>query len=88
MTLDQPFNVKVVITKRYGRALNLRTFTTEDLLNGMRDDLQSGEITACVKQASVMLRDNPQPPGQRALFWINHLRWCSFLRPGFNAIRR
>lgn len=73
LSIDQPFNAKVIETHGYGIKLDFNSFTVDDLVNAADTIISNMSYKDNINKASNILRDRPQSAAKRASFWINHV---------------
>ena len=70
---DQHFNAKRVEKKGFGLEIDLRTFTTNELVQKVNHLISNHTYRATIKKASQIYRDSQQNPRQKAAYWIDHV---------------
>ncbi|KAK5649594.1 hypothetical protein RI129_000623 [Pyrocoelia pectoralis] len=92
---DQHSNMKIAEEYNYGIGIALADLTAEGLLKCINTVLQNPEYLENARRRSKVLQDNPIPPLEKAIFWIEYvlrhngahhlktaslnLRWYQFL---------
>ena len=70
---DQPYNAQRMVYKGFGVTLNIKTFTSDELLNKIRLVIEAPSYRAAIMKASKMFRSRPYVSRERAAFWIEHV---------------
>ena len=70
---EQPHNAFRIFNHGYGLSLDIRTFSSEELVAAIREVLSNDTYQQNVKKASAILRDYPMNPRQTAAYWIEHV---------------
>ena len=70
---DQPYNAQRMVYKGFGVALNIKTFTSDELLNKIRLVIEDPSYMAAIRKASKIFRSRPYVSRERAAFWIEHV---------------
>ena len=71
--LDGHSNAAKVTDKHLGVRMNIAEFTSEELVSNIRNVLNNNTYHQAVELASVLLKNKPDTPGERASFWIQHI---------------
>jgi glucuronosyltransferase len=70
---EQAYNSKRMEANGFGRALELMTFTADELYDAIVDVLETPSYRENIKLASQIYKDKPMRPLERASYWIEHL---------------
>ena len=73
IALDQPYNAKVLVEKRYGLSVNLADFTSEEVVRKVQAIIGNKTIEKSIKFGSELIRDKPEPPEKRISYWVEHV---------------
>ncbi|XP_066276041.1 UDP-glucuronosyltransferase 2C1-like [Branchiostoma lanceolatum] len=72
LTADQPGNAARVVARGLGVKLDFSTFTTDQLYQAIVHILTNNSYRENAARLSRLYRDQPQPPMERAVWWIEH----------------
>jgi hypothetical protein len=70
---DQFYNLRILESRGYAIAMDLHSFTTDDLVSNIRQIITNTSYSANVKKASAILKDRPMTPRQTVAYWIEHV---------------
>ncbi|XP_078686377.1 UDP-glucuronosyltransferase 1-2-like [Branchiostoma floridae x Branchiostoma belcheri] len=73
LAADHHDNVARVVGRGFGVKLDIFTMTTEELLQAINHVLSTKSYQENVDRAARILADQPTPPMDRAMWWIEHL---------------
>ncbi|XP_078686597.1 UDP-glucuronosyltransferase 2C1-like [Branchiostoma floridae x Branchiostoma belcheri] len=73
LAADHHDNVARVVGRGFGVKLDIFTMTTEELLQAINHVLETKSYQENVDRAARILADQPTPPMDRAMWWIEHL---------------
>jgi len=73
---DQRYNAIRMERKGFGISMNIRAFTSEELVHNVRRIIADRSYKDRVVKAAQIFRDDPQSPSERASYWIEHV--CRF----------
>ncbi|XP_055623109.1 uncharacterized protein LOC129766561 [Toxorhynchites rutilus septentrionalis] len=68
--VDQHRNARKTVRAGVGVTLDLKTLSTEAIQKALVDVLENSQIERNMQRMSVMLRDQPEKPLDRAIWWI------------------
>lgn len=71
MGMDQVPNAAVVVDKGYGISMDFKSFTTEDLVENIKNVSFSKDYRKNIQKASEIFHSRPQKPPRRAAYWID-----------------
>jgi len=70
---EQPFNCERARAKGFGRTLNIHDFTSDELVDNIRELLDNGTYGDSIRRRSAALRDEPLVGPRKAAHWIEHV---------------
>ena len=70
---EQIYNAKRVIQKGFAVGLDIRTFTSEDILAAITEVLENPMYTENIAQASEMFKTQQHHPLDVATHWVEHV---------------
>jgi len=73
---DQPFNANRLEHKGFGISMDIHVFQVDELVHNVHRIIADRSFKDQVTRASLILRDDPQSPAERASYWIEHV--CRF----------
>ena len=73
ISLDQPYNGVVIESKGYGKTFNLKTFTADELVEGINDVIGDDTYLENTKKGSEIMHSKVTSPGKRMSFWAEHI---------------
>ena len=73
LTGDQPYNAARLMVKGYGIAMELFTFTADELLSNVRQIIGDKSFRERTMLASKIFKSRPETPSERAANWIEHV---------------
>jgi len=73
LSADQWGNMAVATEKGYGEFLDWQTFTVDELLQKIEKMLTEERYREATASFSAILKDQPQPPAERAAYWIEYV---------------
>ncbi|KAJ8982534.1 hypothetical protein NQ317_018575 [Molorchus minor] len=83
--LDQKTTVDFLVERKLALKVDPKNFTAEMLMNTIQEMLNNAQYSHLTKEYSSRMRDQPQTPLQRAVFWaeyvIRHKDAAHFLSP-------
>eukprot|EP00058_Branchiostoma_floridae_P004419 XP_002589907.1 hypothetical protein BRAFLDRAFT_81965 [Branchiostoma floridae] len=70
---DQPGNAARAVSKGLGVILDFHTLTSETMYQGITQVITGNSYRETAARLSRLHRDQPQPPMERAVWWIKHV---------------
>eukprot|EP00058_Branchiostoma_floridae_P018772 XP_002604261.1 hypothetical protein BRAFLDRAFT_59893 [Branchiostoma floridae] len=70
---DQPGNAARAVSKGLGVILDFHTLTSETMYQGITQVITGNSYRETAARLSRLHRDQPQPPMERAVWWIEHV---------------
>ncbi|XP_072946256.1 UDP-glycosyltransferase UGT5-like [Epargyreus clarus] len=70
---DQWFNTELYVYHKIGVKLDIATVTEADFKNAINTVLNDGSYRANIVRLRKLMRDQPQPPVERAVWWTEHV---------------
>lgn len=69
---DQPYNAKRSESRGYSISLSLDKFTTEELIQTVRELVSNSSYKQNIAKGSRVFRNKPMTPKQRAAYWVDY----------------
>jgi len=73
LSADQWGNMAVATEKGYGEFLDWQTFTVDELLQKIQTILTEEKYRKATAYFSSIMKDQPQPPAEKAAYWIEYV---------------
>ena len=70
---EQLYNARRVIEKGFAVGLDIRTFTSENLLAAITEVLENPVYSQNIAKASEMFKNQPDHPLDVATYWVEHV---------------
>ena len=70
---DQHYNSIRIENKRFGIAMNIHKFTSDELYTNIMKLLRDSNYKRRISLASEIFRSAPQRPAEKAAYWIEHV---------------
>ena len=70
---EQDYNAARMQYKGFGVRMNLKQFTSEELVNNINLMLNNQSYRTAIEKASQIFRSRPMNPRQRAAYWLEHI---------------
>ncbi len=70
---DQHYNSIRIENKRFGIAMNIHKFTSDELYTNIMKLLRDSSYKRRISLASEIFRSAPQRPAEKAAYWIEHV---------------
>ena len=70
---EQEYNAARMQYKGFGVRMNLKEFTSEELVNNINLVLSDQSYKTAIEKASQIFRSTPMNPRQRAAYWLEHI---------------
>ncbi|XP_046351620.2 UDP-glucuronosyltransferase 2A2-like [Haliotis rufescens] len=73
MFAEQPYNAKKLGYFGFGIAMDLKTFTVDDLVSNINEVIQNSSYSQKIKKAAEITKLRERSPKDEAVYWIEHV---------------
>ena len=70
---DQPHNAVHMVRRGFGVSLDVKHFTTSELVSAINEVLSNASYRSAVARSSAILKDRPMNSLQTVTFWVEHV---------------